>query len=255
MPLTITVKGLNWFGKKVPEGKDTMYRTGASRRNTMKYSKLFNKYWTSGDVKFLGEYKGDRTKNYNRFRRWKDNQETSRLGFTDQELPSFGALNMNWNSRSTDFVFQGEERERYGQNYYGDTHFLIKRANVKDRMVYTATDFGTPRRTAYAAFCDFILSRGGILPGKLDDKKGSDIAINVVNSILNLNFRIFKTVQNFEVQFFGAIDIANDVSEIYVAPAVPPKAKENAKKFCEKHGIGYKDIGEEMPADLVPVSQ
>jgi hypothetical protein len=238
LPLTVTVSGMGWFGKRAPRRKhgEAEYRAGSSRRERASYAELFEKEGAQGEVAHLGDYEDPATslqkrgKNYLRFRNWKDNVMMGGLGMSDQELPVFGAANINWAAYSS----QGTDQANYGVNAYGDTHFVLKKANLANRIVFTATDHGFPRRDIYLAFADFLLGGMGITG--LKDVGRANIVKHVVNSLL-VGKPVSVSTQPFEVQIFGRLNIATDVQEIVVAPTVSDKVKSNIRKFGNKTGI------------------
>jgi hypothetical protein len=237
LPITIAASAAGWFGKGQP--KRTTYRAGSGRRQEAKYSKLFDKRSAKGKVRHLGVLPGgmlgdqQRGEDYFRFRQWKDMLSTGQLGFEDEELPTYGSININWEARGTGQLADGGGM-RTGVSSYGDTHFVLRRDNVRDRVVYTAGDYGIPRKRAYHAFCDFVLGGTGITPAK--DMQHNTTVHHIVNSLL-AGEAVFSDLQKFEVQIFGDLDIARDVEAIYVAPEVPDKVYRNVVRFCRKRGI------------------
>jgi DNA-binding protein Fis len=238
LPITITVSGMGWFGKRAPRRKygEASYKAGSSRRQTHSYADLFEKPEAKGDLSYLGEYEDPATSlqkrgaNYLRFRNWKDNVMTGGLGMSDKELPVFGAVNANWDAYSS----QSKEDKDYGVNAYGDTHFVLKKSAVLDRLVYTATDHGYPRRDIYLAFADLVL--GGLGVTGLKDVGLPKIVKHIVNSLITRK-PVASTTQPFEVQIFGTLNIDKDVEKIVVAPSVDEKVKKNIRKFGNKAGV------------------
>jgi hypothetical protein len=153
---------------------------------------------------------------------------TSLMEFKPKELPTFGALNVNWE------MFAGTEKPEagYGVNTYGDTHFLLDKDKVGSRLVYTATDHGVPRRDPLLAVSDFAF--GGSLTELTDVKNES-----MVNQIVNAALGNAKVVSNlpFEIQIFGTVDIARDLEKIYASPSVSKTVKDNLAAFQKLTGI------------------
>jgi hypothetical protein len=60
LPITLTVGGLGWFGKRAPRRKygEAQYKAGAARRAKTSYAKLFGKKEAAGEIAHLGQYKG-----------------------------------------------------------------------------------------------------------------------------------------------------------------------------------------------------
>jgi len=246
VPLTITVKGLDWFGRtskylkraKPPDPRkgETKFRAATTQQKTISTAELFEKEGLSDTVTYTGKYEHpryakERGETYLRFRKWKDQLMTSLLDFKPEELPTFGAVNLNWETTRSS---KGSQPEDYGVNYYGDTHFVLKRDNVKERVVYTATDHGTPRRNILLALHDFAM--GGSHTG-LKNVQKMDIVADVVNMVTGK--RKWASELPFEIQVFGTVDIAQDVEKIYVAPSVAKVVKSNVKAFSKKHNVPY----------------
>ncbi len=124
IPLTITVPGMDWFGKtqdvntksffgkqktktkylypgKV-KASDTVFDPATQTAKSKKVSELFGKDDAAGDIEYTGKFENpnfvqELGENYLRFRKWKDTRQTRRLGFEAEEMPTFGAANVNWN--------------------------------------------------------------------------------------------------------------------------------------------------------------
>ncbi|MEH2070205.1 MAG: hypothetical protein V7K47_18945 [Nostoc sp.] len=261
LPITVTVRGAEWFDRGDPSS--TIYQPGSSRRNTADYYNLLNKKRKKSSqlshldsINYLGDYNDttgqERGKNYGRFRNWKDQRMTGNLGLGDTELPSFAAVNMNWLAHSTSQPTQGlfgrNNAAEYGKNSYGDTHFVLRQGNIAERLVYTATDHGKPRRDIYLAFCDFLLgddaaqSQTGMKATKRDV-----VVKHVINSLITQKL-VSSDVQCFEVQIFGELDISKDVEKISVAPSVGANVQNNINTFCTKHGITFEAIAQPSEA-------
>ncbi len=254
VPLTITVRSDDWFAKapskflkkrKLPESKFRPATSGRTKEVNM--SDLLGK--GEGKLKHFGKYEhpkygGERGERYMTFRTWKDNLETALLNFKPEELPTFGAVNVNWEkNRGT-----GGGKE-YGEGYYGDTHFKLKRANVEDRLVYTATDHGAPHRDPLLALHDFAFQGRGLL--NLKDQTKIQFVGEVVHAAVNGNTDLRSDLP-FEIQIFGTVDIAVDVEKIYIAPSVSELVKANVRAFSEKTMVPYEIMAK--PVGTVPVN-
>jgi hypothetical protein len=239
VPITLTVSGMGWFGKRAPRRKygEAEYKSGAPRRAKKTYADLFAKQEATGEIAHLGEYEDPKTskqkrgKNYLRFRNWKDRVMTSGLSLSDRELPSFAAVNVNWAAAHGSM---GREAANYGLNPYGDTHFVLNKKAIADRAVYTATDHGFPRRDVFLAFADFVLGGEGITG--LKDMGRGNVVKHIVNSLISQK-PVASALQQFEVQIFGRLDVDKDVDKIYVAPTVDAKTQKNIIKFSKKTGV------------------
>lgn len=234
IPITIGTWIRGWFGKGQPAS--TLYRPKAGRQKTTTYAKLFDKWSAKGSIKYLGQLPGGmegeqhRGEDYPRFRYWKDMIQTGKLGFSDEELPKYGSVNINWEARGTGQKPKSGGGFRTGVGGYGDTYFVLKKANLAGRLVYTATDYGLPRTDIYQAFCDLVLGGPGIVPSH--DVEHKKTVNHIVNSVLSKQ-AVFAQHQMFEVQIFGQLDIARDVQAIYVAPEVEEKIYKRVRKFCQ----------------------
>ncbi|MBD2532526.1 hypothetical protein H6G97_24260 [Nostoc flagelliforme FACHB-838] len=262
LPITLTVRGAEWFNQGDPSS--TIYQPGSSRRNTADYYNLLKKKRKKSSqpsrldsVNYLGDYNDTtgqgRGENYGRFRNWKDQRMTGNLGFSDAELPSFAAVNMNWLAHSSNLPTQGfggrNNASEYGKNSYGDTHFILKQENIVERLVYTATDHGKPRRDIYLAFCDFLLGDDAAQSQTGMKATKKDVVIrHIVNSLITQKL-VSSDVQCFEVQIFGELNISKDVEKISVAPSVEANVQDNINTFCTKHSITFEAI--DQPTEAV----
>ncbi len=251
-PLTITVESNAWFGRtwgwgafSYPPQKgtgETKFKPATAWHQTTEYSKVFDKEGATGSIAHLGKYKHptdphqteERGEHYLRFRQWKDYKETGRLGFKPEELPTFGAVNVQWEkSKGSEF----EDPEKYGKDYYGDMHFKLKRDNVKDRLVYTATDHGRPHRKPLLALRDFAVGGEQLLKLKVQDPNTKMLSL-VADAAMHLDNN-FASNLPFEIQIFGDVDIATDVEHIYAAPGVSWTVSSGLEKFKKQTGVPY----------------
>jgi len=252
LPITINVRGADWFGKRAPRRKyrEHIYRTGAGRKQKKSYAELFEKRRAKGSVHHLGLLPGgysgeqDRTEDYWRFRYLKDMLMTGKLGFSDVELPKFGAVNIAQQARGS----QSTDPAQYGRASYGDIHFVMKPIRLANQIIYTATDFGKPRTDIYLAFCDFLLGRGAIMPGK--ETKKANVVKMVINSLLTRQPVNWSGGQPFEVQIFGEVSMTDDIEEIWVAQTVPPKILRRVQYFARKK-CGGKPVHQATPPPLI----
>ena len=209
LPLTLTVWGKSWFGdRQSPKVVKPDYTPGPATVPEQKLKELIGVKGTKAKARYGSEklaYSGkyehelygfERGETYLRFRRWKDQLMTQSLGFTPEELPVFGAVNVNWATAWGTEGYAGDktmqelaalkrqgvkltaaqeqrlaegraEQKRQDQirtagkdigiNYYGDTHFLLDAAKIAGRVVYTATDHGQPHVDPFLAFADLML--------------------------------------------------------------------------------------------------
>jgi hypothetical protein len=247
-PLTITVEGEDWFGRtwyylwsNPPQAGtgETKFKPATAWHQSTEYSKVFGKEGSPGSIEHLGKYThpkyaGERGERYLRFRKWKDYKETSRLGFESEELPTFGAVNVQWEkSKGSEFG----EPAKYGKNYYGNTHFKLKKANIQNRMVYTATDHGRPRRKPLLALRDFAVGGETLLKLKVQHPNTKMLAM-VADAAMRLDNNFVNNLP-FEIQVFGDVDIATDVEHIYLAPGISWTVSSNLEKFKKQTGVPY----------------
>jgi hypothetical protein len=266
IPLTITVKGDKWFGrtgkskylgrtKYLYPGKvdpeQTKFRPATQKaKDKVPVADLFEKPGAKGKMEYTGkyddpDYADERGEKYLSFRRWKDARQTKNLGFEAQDLPTFGAANINWEKN---FGLLGNP----GENYYGNVHFLLKKNNIKNKVVYTATDHGRPHRDPMFALADFV---SGERLTKDQQPEKAEVLANMVNAALMS--RDFRMELVFEIQIFGGVDIQNDVEKIYVAPNSSKVVKENIKRFSKKFNVPYTvyELPDEKTMEFSPGKQ
>lgn len=304
LPLTITVPGVRWFGSdakgRAKEVRPT-YTAATGNQKQRSAAEGIGKRGTKAKKALKGEtidypgqyddprYGTERGDTYLEFRRWKDQRMTGNLGFAAEELPVYGAANVNWETtRGTEAVkisarqldLQDKARkarteggpaltkaevaelaelkaedarmqqvqargEDVGINYYGDTHFVLDPATVRDRVVYTATDHGQPHKDPFLAFADFLLPNSpteqyggetyraditGLKPAGVTNK---DVVADVINAILNPTAPAVRRGLPFEIQIFGGIDLRRDVTEIHVSPGAPAEVFANATAWAQ----------------------
>jgi hypothetical protein len=207
------------------------------------------------------KYKDERGEHYTQFRGWKDRLMTGNNGMEGAEMPVFGAVNVNFDKgKATERTVgidgadgleskktlnknekkllkqqQDADRDKFGVNYYGDMHLVLKRDQVADRTIYTAGDHGQPHRDPFLAFADFMAGSFG--SSGTDDyrsdltrlKKGpggvmsTEFAQAIVGTVLGSK-KAAQMNLPFEIQIHGGVDWETDVAEIWVAPDAPAPA-------------------------------
>jgi hypothetical protein len=252
VPLTITRNHTDVFGGGVPTQARLAPSTAQIRHVTLQ--ELFQR-GGSETVRVLPKWVDapgyePRGSRYAIFREYKDRLMTSLLNFESADMPVFGAVNPGWaTTRGTDVGYD------MGKSYYGDMHFLLYRNKLKDRVVYTATDFGQPRRDPFLAFHD--LAFGGKSAARVY-LKGKDVKrYETVNAIVQAVTREVpvKAGLRFEIQIFGPVDVATDVREIYFANDVPQAVFDNAVAFKNQPGTQIRTVARvgSMPRTIVTV--
>jgi len=183
---------------------------------------------------------------YMRFRVWKDRLMTGNLGFAPEEMPSFGALNVNWNTS-----YGGDAVSQHGSNYYGDLHFMLNRNAVQNRLIYTATDHGQPRRNPMLALMDFAFGGRGLT--WLKETKKLDVVDNVVNAARTRK-PIYGMPLVFEVQIFGGVNVKRDSDEVFLAPGSSAELKRAVTDFFNGTRVRVTTIGN-VPPDAMNVQE
>ena len=238
-PITITVSGSQFFATSTP---DTEYTPSTAKESPQKqYSEIFGRdNANQGAINHGSSWSDDgleedqkRGTNYLRFRRWKDQVMTGNREFSQSEMPVFGALNTEWNT-----VYGTDDPNRYGTNYYGDVHFLLNKENIQNRLVYTATDHGVPRKDPLLVLHDFAF--GGSHTWIKDVKKESMVA-RIVNAAISKT-PLFAGNLIFEVQIFGGVDLTRDVEKMVIAPSVEQTIQENIRTFATTNTIDHEVI-------------
>ncbi len=239
VPLTITVEGQRWFGAGAPKDDKTKFKPATETpKKTAQVAEVFGKADAIGTIEHAGKYDdamhaAERGEKYLRFRRWKDELMTGLLGMGASEMPTFGAANVNWARMYGSMEHQRAdtgETKGAGVGYYGDVHFLLKE-EVRNRLVYTATDHGPPRREPLLALLDFVT--GTNLTGLLG-KRNMTMLYEVINAAKTRSMNIAANLP-FELQIFGGIDLTRDVRKILYAPSVGGSVKMGIAIFCHAH--------------------
>jgi hypothetical protein len=180
------------------------------------------------------EPRGER---YAIFRMYKDRLMTSLLDFEATELPVFGAVSPGWETtRGT------EPKYQMGKSYYGDTHYWLHRDRVANRVVYTATDFGEPRRDPFLALHD--LAFGGEQAMRVKIQRKDVKRLEIMNALVLAATRrapVYAALR-FELQIFGPVDIATDVKGIYFANDVPQAIFDRAARFKNRPGTAIEEV-------------
>ncbi|HEY3737001.1 MAG TPA: DUF4157 domain-containing protein [Jatrophihabitans sp.] len=248
MPLTLTVNMARWFGddttQRTPDRAkgETTFTPATAGTQTTDVSTLFGKqpqqqqvltHLQTWDDKGPGGARGAR---YLRFRKWKDQLMTGLQDLTKQEMPTFGAGNVTWESNRGG---QSEFAEKHATNYYGDLHFVLDPAKIRHRMVFTARDHGEPRRDPFLGLLDLI----GISPDskgtgrtQLKDVEYAAVLDNLVNAI-GAKIPIVGLGLVFEFQVFGRVDILKEVKEVYVPPIHSDTIFNHVQQFYQGSGV------------------
>ena len=271
-PLTITAPGSAIFETRVPKGDSTEFRPATQQHRVSSGADLFGKgedmieHVGAFDNPLFEDERGDR---YLQFRVWKDRLMTQNRGLSPEEMPKFGALNVNWDTnysassqgtpatttsragqlpmdklRKKKFAKMTDiEKERriqdtaVGENYYGDLHMVLKDHLIKQRrVVFTCTDHGAPHFDPLLAVYDAV--RGEFITN-LKSGEQTSVLYSVFNEAAQVPMNRLTSMLMIEAQIYGKLDIATDVETMVVAPFVHPDVKKNAKKFCKKHGINF----------------
>jgi hypothetical protein len=241
-PLTITVWADQWFGSGTPTGSQTQFRPATRLTKKKKESDIFGGKGGTQEIEHSGPFDikqdvaKERGHQYLQFRKWKDNLMTSLVEMSASEMPTFGAVNVGWESTRGG----GDE---YGKNYFGNLHYLLKKDRVADRTVYTATDHGKPRRNILLAFADLVL--GGSLTGLKDTARLMNIVPQIINAVTNRD-PLMADLQ-FEIQIFGTVDIKEDVERIYAHSSVNDTVKANLAAFTAAGGPPWEMVGAPPP--------
>jgi hypothetical protein len=241
VPLTITRSHQQLFGGGVPA--QARLTPGTAQTKTVRLRDIFGGRGGAETFEALPPWQDrhgyePRGERYAIFRMYKDQLMTSLLDFEATELPVFGAVSPGWETtRGTEPGYQ------MGKSYYGDTHYLLHRDRVSNRVVYTATDFGEPRRDPFLALHD--LAFGGEQAMRVKIKSKDVKRIEVVNALVLAATRrapVYAALR-FELQIFGPVDIASDVKGIYFANDVPQNVFDRAVAFKNRPGTAIEEVG------------
>jgi hypothetical protein len=248
IPLTITAKADDWFG--AGKTTDSEFKPATAAKKQTNVSTLFSKPQAQGDIAHLPTWADKvptsadaRGPKYLRFRHWKDQLLTGLRDLQSDEMAVFGAANPTWEgARGSDTPTE------HGTNYYGDFHFVLDRGKVKDRMVYTATDHGAPRRDPVLALNDFAFGGKGLT--WLKDVKRTSMLDAVVNAV-RLKTALYGMPLLFEVQIFGGVNIKTDVKEVNLSSKVSATAEQNITNFYQGTAVAIKKIDANAPTGRV----
>ncbi len=279
-PITVTMPGSAVFEAKVPKGADTEYKAATVQQRVTTGAEKLGR----GDDVFhhIGAFenplfKDDRGDRYLQFRIWKDRMMSGNSGLSPEEMPKFGALNVDWETNWSS-AFQNEpgksrkaidgmtesdlrnkkfskmsleqKKERVkshaiGENYYGDVHMVLKNSiRQQNRVVFTCTDHGAPHRDALYAVYDAL---GGSFITNLKSGEQSKVLLSVFNESSTAPINKLTSMLMIEAQIYGKLDMATDVEQMVIAPFVHPDVKKNAKAFCKKHKITYVELDPKDP--------
>lgn len=293
LPITLTITGFDWFGKDTKaRNLDPRFKPGSSRRNKVSLNALVGKPDADNDqeVDYLGEWQGqaERGAEYLKFRSWKDQKMTSSLGFSDEDLPSFAALNVGFERAqgteavTTDYrdkwrkevaknlwykkTERATDKQRalwqqpdfdFGSNYYGDMHLKL-RESVKTRAVYTATDHGRPHRNPFLVFADFLLGDSANYEASLTRANSTTLQRpKEANRMLAAALDSEKAITGglpIEVQIFEGVDLRTDLESVYVAPTVPDFVVSKMKSAFKKKGVTANIVRIAKPTGLEVIS-
>lgn len=238
VPVTITFPAASLFkGGPVPS-KGTTYTNVA--QNTAKQKDLGSMLGPRGkrDTDQVTTYDVDgawRGPNYMRWRRDKDENQTGQRGLSRDEMASFGALNINY-----------ETTGGGGENYYGKCHFVLN-DEVKARSTYSfGTD--TPERRDFGRLLGDIASK----PGKVATL---DTIVNNCHKLgqAYLAYRSKLDLQTeLEVHIYGALDIAKDVKAISMPMDFDVELTRHMTEFASDNGI---EIRKYDPGAIPEMSQ
>ena len=227
----------------VRRGKTTgsEFKPATAAKKQTNVSTLFSKPQAQGDIAHLPTWADKvptsadaRGPKYLRFRHWKDQLLTGLRDLQSDEMAVFGAANPTWEgARGSDTPTE------HGTNYYGDFHFVLDRDTVKDRMVYTATDHGAPRRDPVLSLNDFAFGGRGLT--WLKDVKRTSMLDAVVNAV-RLKTALYGMPLLFEVQIFGGVNIKTDVKEVNLSSKVSATAEQNITNFYQGTAVAIKKI-------------
>lgn len=250
-PLTLTVKAQSWFDGANPP--DSSFKPAGAFQKQTPVNQVFGKTakklqdtvthlptWDDSKAG-SGEERGPR---YLRFRAFKDQTMTGLNEFSAAEMPVFAALNVNWETTKG-----SDTEEQYGTNYYGDLHFMLKKNNFKDRVVYTATDHGAPRRDPMLTLNDFAFGGRGLTRLK---KVNRPAVIDAVVNAARTKAPAYGLALVFEIQIFGGLDIKTDVSEITISDDISASLENKIKLYYTSAGLNIpvKRAGQAPPGGV-----
>jgi hypothetical protein len=248
----------------------------ADPKKSIKASELFPGKGSANDViPYLGKWQDrpgyePRGEYYRIFRHYKDRVQTALLDFDESEFPVFGAANLGWKTtRGTDDPSK-KGTPRFGSNYYGNTTFVLNRDQVRNRVVYTATDHGVPHRDPVLALYDFVKADSVEKSAtKLKTPKRPEMVFDVVTAAVT-GAPVWSKQLMFETQIFGRVDLTSDVEAIYMANDVPEPMFQLARDFQKDRAPAIRTVerigtlrpnnlpligGELFSAGLGPVDQ
>lgn len=249
VPLTVTFKAERLFatpGKDEPSHGSLYASEVTYSRDTKKVSELIGRGDETGleTVGVTGGtdtgWKSDRGENYMRWRTEKDDREGRRDWLAPEDQQIFGGVNPNFDT------LKGGDR-RYGSNYYGDAHVLLRDA-VRPRSAFAVRGGGvsigggksvTQRR-------DMLM----MLYDMLKNVEGNKQYLDAVLAIALGKSTVIGTGLDWEVHIYGGVDLRRDVSHIYVKPGLDSDVQGRIDRFGERHGIVVRSYGD-RPEGLV----
>ncbi len=239
-PLTITVRAQDWFGKA--QAPNPAFAPSAGKVKQTPVATAFGKAAATGDIRHLPTWddsnlpaEQQRGAKYLRFRAWKDELMSGLNQLSSAEMAVFGALNVNWATS-----MGGDTMQKHGENYYGDLHFVLDRARVRDRMIYTATDHGQHRRDPLLALHDFTFGDRGVT--WLQNTKKLGMLDNIVNDV-TARKPIYGLPLLFEVQIFGGVNVLDDVTDVYLGSQVSATLENAVRQFYNGRAVNVVKAG------------
>jgi hypothetical protein len=249
VPLTVTFKAERLFatpGKDEPSHGSLYASEVTYSRGTKKVSELIGR----GDQTGLetvgvtgGEdtgWKSDRGENYMRWRTEKDDREGRRDWLAPEDQQIFGGVNPNFDK------LKGGDR-RFGSNYYGDAHFLLRDA-VRPRSAFAVRGGGVSigGGKSVAQRRDMMMMLYDMLKNVESNKQYLDAVLAIALG----KSTVIGTGLDWEVHIYGGIDLRRDVSHIYVKPGLDSDVQGRVDRFGEQHGVVVRSYGD-MPEGLV----
>lgn len=252
-PVTMTMPGSAIFEAGVPKGDATECKAATVQQRVASGSSQFG----CGDDDLIAHVGGydtplfsdDRGDKYLQFRIWKDRMMSGNRGLSPEEMPKYGALNVdfetNWASGASnapgkrmpviDGMTETQLRQKkfadmtlaqkqtrvkgskaVGENYYGDLHTVLKDSvRAQNRTVFTCTDHGAPDSDVLCAVHDAL---GGDFITNPKSGEQSTVLFAVFNESATQPINKLTSMLMLEAQIYGPIDMATDVAKIVVAP-------------------------------------
>lgn len=181
-----------------------------------------------------------RGETYRMFREAKDTAALNGFQLSPIHKPLFGALNYSFYKSMAASL----SSTHVGENYYGNVHFLLKREPLKDSMIYTATDFGIPRREPELLLYDFLYADTpgeSIVPEKQVNLARTDDVKALAASALKNDFFTGTHLLRMEIQIFKNVPINQEYIEcIVLGGGIAPATEDILYKEYDKHHVPVK---------------